>query len=127
MLIILAGWLTLPLINFLVEKKFVMSKAPHVFIMGHLDDTGILKKFLDENCSKDEYKDCKLCQYKDSLPIDIASFVWGSDMVKKSGGWQDRKDEYNKIIKATLVHPKYFLMNISKSFSYGLVQLTKNE
>jgi len=127
LLVILAGWLTLPLINFLVEKKFVMSKAPHVFIMGHLDDTGILKKFLDENCSNDEYKNCKLCQYKDSLPIDIASFVWGSDMVKNSGGWQDSKNEYNKIIKATLIHPKYLLMNITKSFNYGLVQLTKNE
>ncbi len=125
--IVLLSWFILPSINYLIEKKFVLSKGTHVFLMAHLDDTGILKKFLDEKCSETEFKDCKLCNYKDSLPTDLASFIWSGDVLNKSGGWIESKTEYDKIIKATLTNPGYLILNIYRSITYGLIQLTKNE
>lgn len=126
-IIVFSSWLILPTINYLVEKKFILSKGSHVFIMAHLDDTGILEKFLKENCSNNEFKDCKLCKYMDTLPLDLATFIWSGDILENTGGWLNSKDEYNKIIIATLKQPKYLFLNIYKSFSYGLIQLTKNE
>ena len=95
--------------------------------MAHLNDTGILEKFLKENCSSKEFKDCRLCNYKDSLPIDIASFIWSSNILTNTGGWENSKDEYNKIITETLKQPKYLFLNIYRSITYGFIQLTKNE
>jgi len=125
--IVFSGWIVLAGINYLVERQFILSKGSHVFLMAHLNDTGILKKFLKENCSNNEFKDCKLCKYKDSLPVDLASFIWSSDIFKNTGGWQNSKEEYNKIIFATLKRPKYLLLNIYRSVTYGFVQLTKND
>lgn len=126
-IVVFSVWIILPGINYLIEKKFIYSKGSHVFLISHLADTGILEKFLRENCSKEEFKDCKLCHYKDSLARDLASFIWAGKVFENTGGWLNSKNEYNKIIKATLKSPKYLFMNIYKSFTYGLVQLTKNE
>jgi hypothetical protein len=127
LIIVCSSWIILPGINYLVEKKFILSKASHVFIMAHLNDTGILEKFLKENCSDKEFEGCKLCHYKDSLPNTLASFIWSTNILENTGGWLNSKEEYNKIIAATLKQPKYLFLNIFKSFNYGLIQLTKNE
>ena len=126
-IIVFFSWLILPGINYVVEKKFILSKGSHVFLMAHLNDTGILEKFLKENCSNNEFEDCKLCEYKDSLPNNLGSFIWSSNIIENTGGWINSKDEYNKIITATLKSPKYLFLNICKSLNYGLIQLTKNE
>jgi hypothetical protein len=125
--LLFSSWIILPGINYLVEKQFVLSKGSHVFLMAHLDDTGILEKFLKENCSSNEFKDCKLCNYKDSLPTDLASFIWSGDILENTGGWKNSKDEYNKIIYETIKRPKYLLLNVYRSVTYGFIQLTKNE
>ncbi len=123
--ITLSAWIILPTINYIVEKDFTVSKGTHVFLMGHLVDAGILEKFLKENCQNSEYMDCKLCAYKDSLPGDLASFIWGSAAFKNSGGWKESQEEYDKIIHATLKKPTYLFMNIYRSINYGFIQLTK--
>lgn len=126
-MVVLSGWLFLPTLNYIIEKQFIISKGSHVFLMSHLNDTGILKKFLDENCNSLEFKDFKLCQFKDSLPKDAASFIWSSNIVDSCVGWQGSKNEYSKIINATLTRPKYLFMNIYRSTTYGFIQLTKND
>ena len=125
--IVLSAWLILPIINYIVEKKYTLSEGSHVFLMGHLVDTGILDNFLKENCAKPSYKNCRLCAFKDSLPKEATSFIWSGDILNKTGGWKNSKTEYDKIISATLTEPKYLFNHLFKSFSYGLIQLTDNQ
>ena len=125
--IILSGWIMLPTINFIFEKKFILSKGSHVFLLAHLNDTGILKEFLDENCTNPEFKDYKLCEFKDSLPPDLASFIWDGSILKDTGGWIESKDEYSSIIRGTIKQPKYLLLNVYRSVTNGLIQLTMND
>ncbi len=125
--IIFLSWFIIPTINYSIDKKFRISKGTHVFLMAHLNDTGILKKFLDEKCNDPEFIDCKLCKYKDSLPTDLASFIWSNNILKETGGWIESEEEYNKIINATLKDPEYLALNIYRSLTYGFIQLTKNE
>jgi hypothetical protein len=126
--LIISAWIILPSINYLIENKFIMSKGSHAFIMAHLVDTGLLEQFLNEKCSTNEFKDCKLCIYKDHLPTGLATFLWESNgPFSKMGEWLESEKEYNKIIYGMLNEPKYVLWNIYKSFVYGCDQLFKNE
>jgi hypothetical protein len=126
--LIISAWLIVPSINYMIERNFAISKGSHAFLMAHLADTGVLEKFLKENCEDDDYKECKLCHFKDSLPHDLATFLWESNGVfSKTGGWNNSEVEYNKIINGTLKKPKYLILNVYKSFSYGCIQLFRNE
>jgi len=126
--LIISAWIILPSINYLTEKKFIVSTGSNVFLMAHLADTGILEKFLKENCNKEEYRNCSICNYKDSLPTNLSDFMWASNgVLAKTGGWADSKGEYTKIINGMLRNPKYLTMNILKSFTYGCHQLFKND
>lgn len=118
----------MPLINYSIEKKALFSKGSHVFIMAHLCDVGILEQFLKEKCTEKEYSDCKLCKYKDSLPSNLDGFLWeNNSILLKTGGFDNSKVEYNKIIFGTIKSPKYLLINVSKSFLNGVSQLANNE
>lgn len=126
--LIISAWIILPAINYLTEKKFIVSTGSHVFLMAHLADTGILEKFLKENCGKEKYRDCTICNYKDSLPTNLSAFMWDSKgVLEKTGGWAGSEEQYNKIVKGMLRDPKYLTMNILKSFTYGCHQLFKND
>jgi hypothetical protein len=125
--LILVSWTIIPSVNYWLERQFILSKGSHIFLMAHLNDTGILQKFLNENCSSPEFQHLKLCSYKDSLPPDLASFMWTDDIIQKTGGWINSEDEYKTIINETLKRPKYLLLNIYRSLTYGFIQLTKND
>jgi len=126
-LLIILGWLILPTMNYMIDDEFKISKGSHVFFISHLNDTGLLKTILDNYCPTDEFSDVKLCDYKDSLPHDAASFIWSTDILENTGGWEGSKKEYDKIIRLSFTQPRYLLNNISKSFLYGMIQLTKNK
>jgi hypothetical protein len=126
--LIASAWIILPAINYLIEGKFILSKGSHGFLVAHLVDTGILKKFLDEKCLTEEFINCKLCNYRDSLPESSSEFLWGpGKYFAKTGGWIDSREEYRKIIRGNLTDPDYLAQNIAKSFVYGCKQLTQFE
>jgi hypothetical protein len=112
----------------MIGNKYELSKGSHVFLMAHFADNGTLKKFLNENCDKEEYRNCKLCQYKDSLPTNLNSFLWEANSVfYKTGGWENSKEEYTKIINGIKSKPKYIFFNMYKSLLYSGTQLTRND
>ena len=125
--LVFSSWLILPTINYMVEKSFILSKGSHVFLMGHLVDTGILEKFLKEKCGESEFKDNPLCAYKDVLPTGLAEFIWSDSILEKTGGWDDSREAYKQVIHGSLKDPKFLFLNIFKSVTYGFVQLTQNE
>lgn len=121
------SWFTIPTINYIVEDNFVSSKGSHVFLMSHLCGTGILEDFLKQKCDTDEYKDCKICEFKDQLPRDPATFIWSTEIVEQCGGWEGSKEEFEKVIAGTLKDPNFLALNIFRSTTYGLAQLTHNK
>jgi hypothetical protein len=100
-----------------------ISKSRHVFIMGHLLETGILDVYLDEHCATRHYK---LCECRDQLPNDAASFMWnthGDSTLIKTGGWKGSQQEYSEIINGTITRPKYLGMHALAFAKYSLKQL----
>ena len=86
--------------------------------MSRLIDEGLVKKYLDENCSKHNYK---FCTYKDQIPWD---FIWDytNSPLYKTGGWLANKEEYNAIIIDLLTTPKYLKIFLLRSFESGIKQ-----
>lgn len=103
----LFAWLSLFISNFIGGKGFVSSNVSHVFLMGKLTESGVLKTYLDKACPTRDYK---ICAYKDSLPYVAWEFVWDQQHspVFKTGGWGANKAEYTTIIHDIASRPKYW-------------------
>lgn len=100
-----------------------MAKSRHIYFMGAMNEHGILKVFLDDNCETTNYR---LCAYKDSLPKRAFDFVWDANgPVEKMGGWKACEDEFNTIIFKTLTTPKYILLHVKASLIATCEQLQK--
>ncbi|HLP13653.1 MAG TPA: hypothetical protein VK177_17100, partial [Flavobacteriales bacterium] len=98
-----------------------LSKSKHVFFLGAMVEHGIVKTYLDDNCSN---QSLALCQYKDSLPTRAYEFIWDkTSPFYKIGGWKDTKKEFNEIIFATLTQPRYIWLHIKASVLATLDQL----
>lgn len=44
--LVFSSWIILPVINYSVENKFILSKGSHVFLTAHLNDKGVLYPLL---------------------------------------------------------------------------------
>ena len=66
-----SSYLTVIAINYSHDNGISYSKGSHVFLMAHVLTSGTMTDFLKENCDKVEYKNCKICNYKDSLETNL--------------------------------------------------------
>lgn len=114
-------WLGMSTINFVRNHGFTFSKGSHVFMVTKFAETGILKKYLDDNCEK---KNLKLCPYKDQIPAYSWDFLWDQNgPLYKTGGWEGNREEFGIIIHDVLTTPKYLKMYIWKSMTSTLKEL----
>jgi hypothetical protein len=127
LLLTLAGWLSIPSLNYLYEGRFVLSKGSKIFLLAHFVENGILRQFLDENCGNSYYRDLKLCQCRDELPTDLSTFLWTKDgPFEKMGTWEEREKEAGEIVYAIMTS-HYFSMNLKRSAYYTGIQLLRND
>lgn len=120
---VLAVWLVLPALHAAFGGDFTISRAAPAFLMGRLCETGILEKFLDDNCGwNNAYS---LCAYRDRLPNDASSFVWSPQSpLNQTGGWNAHLAEYRGIIGQVLTTPRYYPYLASEAVQATLRQLT---
>lgn len=99
-----------------------IAKSKHVFFMGRMSENGILIQFLNDNCQDKKYK---LCDCIDSIPTNTTDFLWDdkSPIYTKYGSWSESQEEFGKIIRLTLLHPKYLIRHVFESVKSTLKQL----
>jgi hypothetical protein len=115
------SWTSLCFSNYLGGNGFSSSSSTHVFIMGKLVESGVLKVYLEKACPIKNYK---ICNYKDNLPTLAWTFHWdASSPVQKEGGWAANKEEYNTIIADIFSRPKYYPFLAYKSVEATARQL----
>lgn len=100
---------------------WTLSAGSHVFLVGKLVETGVLKQYLDDNCSTQELK---MCQYKNELPEFAYLYIWHESPFLKIGGWENSAPEHNKIIKGVFTSPRYTGMFAKKAFAQTIEQLS---
>jgi hypothetical protein len=116
-------WLTLCTTNWLGGLGFTTSRSTHVFVMGKLVESGVLKTYLDKACPVKNYR---ICNHKDNLPAVAWEFHWGeTSPLQKEGGWDANRSEYNTIIRDIFSRPKYYPYIIYKSLDATARQLVQ--
>lgn len=111
--------------NMILEDKLTLANSNSVFLLGKMNEMGVLDVYLNEECSK---QDLKLCKYKDSLPPTGWQFVWDKNgAVMKLGGWDENKEEHDKILRDIFTTPSYYPMLVFKATTNTLVQLSQNK
>jgi len=112
------AYFTIPTLHYIHGGGFVRDKAAHVFLVGRLNQAGLLKPFLREQCGRSG--NWGLCAYKDAIPDD---FLWNSESpVYKTGGWAANKDDYNRFLSAFFTTPRYLSKFCFKTVETALTQ-----
>jgi hypothetical protein len=122
------SYFTVCTINYTHHDGFNYSKGSHAFLMAHFIESGYMKAYLQEHCNDIELKDCKMCQYKDSLENSLEPFLWNypNSTLYKTGGWDHTSNEYVFLFKKMLSSPDYLIKNLFFSLGYGFKQLSLN-
>ena len=117
----LLSWLAFCTSNALGGNEFTASRSTHVFVMGKLVESGVLKTYLDRACPERNYK---ICAHINELPLAAWQFHWdAASPLQKEGGWDANKEEYNTIIADIFSRPKYYPYIAYKSIEATARQL----
>ncbi|OSZ82243.1 hypothetical protein CAP35_02945 [Chitinophagaceae bacterium IBVUCB1] len=109
-------------IHFIKGFGFVPSRGSHVFIVGKLSESGVLKAYLNDNCKQN---DSGLCKFKENLPATGWQFLWDYDgPLYKTGGWDSSKTAYNAIIKGVFSNSYYRNAFIKHSLQATVKQMS---
>ena len=118
--VVLFTFLMVCTVHYKLGGGFSLSRAGPVFLMGRIQNMGLLEPYLSENCDKHHYK---ICEYKGKIPGD---FLWDYDSspLYKLGGWESQslRDEYTAIEKDILTTPKYAHLFLVKSIESAFTQ-----
>lgn len=121
----IAAILTMSSLHFMGGHGFRLSRSSHVFLIGKFSENGVLKMYLDTHCANNEYK---ICQYKESLPNVAWEFVWNENSpLYKEGGWENNREEYNRILNGILTSPKMLFYLCYKSGIHSLRQICQTD
>jgi hypothetical protein len=125
LLLLLCGgfWGIMSTANAVKKHGFVFARGADVYKMAKLDETGILHKYLDENCRT---KNLRICGYTSRLPKSLNEFLTsGESPLHQMGGWDSSASEYKAIIHDVFTTPRYSGMFVQKSVVSTLKQLTR--
>ena len=119
-------WIIMPTVNYLYGVGFKTSRTKNIFLMANFIDSGIMQKYLDENCDELNYE---ICENIDELPTTAADFLWNAESVlykncKGMDSCWEKKDITYGIIINDLFKDNHYLWLVSKSsFKKSLAQI----
>ncbi|MEM7655105.1 MAG: hypothetical protein AAF399_03170 [Bacteroidota bacterium] len=109
------------LVNYAYSDSFRITQGSHVYLMGRMLDSGVLKQFLEDRCGQNSYA---LCPYKDELPANNRELLWNLDSpLYQQGGWEGSRQAYMQILWGIARSPKHLGMFVYRGFTSGLAQL----
>ena len=124
-IIVTLSILTGSLINYAVGSTFKINQGSHVFLMGKMLDSGVLKSFLDDECKNDNYV---LCHCKDSLPVTSRELLWNTNSpLYQNGGWTGSEKPFNDILFDVFTSPKHLALFTYNAILSSVSQLFQND
>lgn len=124
-IIVVVSLVTGSLVNYTVGNTFKMNQGSHVFLMGKMLDSGVLKTFLDDECKNDNYV---LCPCKDSLPNTSRDLLWDpKSPLYQNDGWQGSQEPFNKILFDIFTSPKHLALFTYNATLSSVTQLFQND
>jgi len=110
----LLPWILILLSNFVGGNGWTFSKNAPVFLIAKMSENGVLIKYLDKNCSRENHP---ICEFKGQLPDHAWDFIWRGDGIHmKLGGWYHTDSLYRTTIKHILTDQSMLAFCIKAGF-----------
>lgn len=118
-LALVSGLAGIAAFNFAESGKLSLASGGDAFLLGHLIDSGIAERMLDEHCPARGYL---LCPYRNAFPMTADEFLWDDKL--DLDPWHHPRPiarEAHRLLDDSLVeHPA---MHVRVALSYGARQL----
>ncbi len=113
----LLGYFTIPTVHYIYGGGFYWSKAKNIFLTNRVNQMGLLKPFLRQQCAGHNYR---LCADVEAIPEDL---LWSADSpMRKSGGFAANDVEYGLMLKDFFKEPYFVKKFLIKTIENGVMQ-----
>jgi hypothetical protein len=85
--------------NYVVGKTIAWTPGGYGLAFGRMLQDGIVTRYLDDHCATEQLK---LCPYRNELPRDADTFLWGRSVFDKLGRFAGLGDEMRTIVLGSL-------------------------
>jgi hypothetical protein len=85
--------------NYIVSKTVAWTPGGYGLAFGRMLQDGIVTRYLDDHCPDAQLK---LCPYRNELPRDADSFLWGKSVFNTLGRFAGLGDEMRTIVLGSL-------------------------
>ena len=85
--------------NYVVGKTIAWTPGGYGLAFGRMLQDGIVNRYLDDHCATEPLK---LCPYRNELPRDGDTFLWGGSVFDKLGRFAGLGDEMRTIVLGSL-------------------------
>jgi hypothetical protein len=85
--------------NYIVSKTVAWTPGGYGLAFGRMLQDGIVTRYLDDHCPDARLK---LCPYRNELPLDADTFLWGKSVFDKLGRFTGLGDEMRTIVLGSL-------------------------
>jgi hypothetical protein len=93
--------------NYVVGKTLAWTPGGYGIAFGRMLQDGIVTRYLNDHCPDSRLK---LCPYRNELPLDADTFLWGDSVFNKLGRFTGLDDEMRAIVLGSL--RDYLIMQI---------------
>jgi hypothetical protein len=85
--------------NYIVGKTVAWTPGGYGIAFGRMLQDGIVTRYLNDHCPTEQLK---LCPYRNQLPLDADSFLWGKSVFDDLGRFDGLGDEMRTIVLGSL-------------------------
>ena len=85
--------------NYIVSKTVAWTPGGYGLAFGRMLQDGIVTRYLNDHCPDAQLK---LCPYRNELPLDADTFLWGKSVFDKLGRFAGLGDEMRTIVLGSL-------------------------
>jgi hypothetical protein len=85
--------------NYVVGKALAWTPGGYGIAFGRMLQDGIVTRYLNDHCPAQHLQ---LCPYRNELPLDADTFLWGNSVFNKLGRFAGLEDEMRTIVLGSL-------------------------
>jgi len=85
--------------NYIVAKKIAWTPGGYGLAFGRMLQDGIVTRYLNDHCPDPTLK---LCPYRNELPRDADTFLWGDSVFNRLGRFAGLGDEMRRVVLGSL-------------------------
>lgn len=86
--------------NFVVAKQIAWTPGGYAIVFARMLQDGIVARYLEKHCPDPALK---LCPYRNELPPDADTFLWGEGVFDKLGRFAGLDDEMRTIVLGSVI------------------------